>query len=248
MTAAVDCSQVGAGVLRDRPWWGGPKPPQAASVKSRGGERCGKGVYRPGVREVVAAAFGCFNPKAVVPGGAAGWQIAEPEGDPAGSGAGRDRNAAAGTRWTAGQLGSGHRAVAPHRGRGALRRRGGGPHFGSGLTIRHRGREVQGEGLTMHRLRPRPAIAHAASPPCCIHLPHPNRTVDRHISTRRATFDFRHESALERTWIRATERLICAARGSSVSLVSPNLTTDPARRNGRSLRHGRTLTHPGSGR
>jgi hypothetical protein len=101
-------------------------------------------------------------------------------------------------------------------------RRGGGPHFGSGLTIRHRGREVQGEGLTMHRLRPRPAIAHAASPPCCIHLPHPNRTVDRHISTRRATFDFRHESALERTWIRATERLICAARGSSVSLVSPN--------------------------
>ena len=122
MTAAVDCSQVGAGVLRDRPWWGGPKPLQAASVKSRGGERCGKGVYRPGVREVVAAAFGCFNRKAVVPGGAAGWQIAEPEGDPAGSGAGRARNAAAGTRWTAGQLGSGHRAVAPHRGRGALRR------------------------------------------------------------------------------------------------------------------------------
>ena len=27
---------------RDRPAGGGPKPPQAASVKSRGGERCGK--------------------------------------------------------------------------------------------------------------------------------------------------------------------------------------------------------------
>jgi len=30
--------------LRDRPAGGGPKPPQAASVKSRGGERCGNGV------------------------------------------------------------------------------------------------------------------------------------------------------------------------------------------------------------
>ncbi|MGH3904219.1 MAG: reverse transcriptase/maturase family protein, partial [Pseudonocardiaceae bacterium] len=30
--------------LRDRPAGGGLKPPQAASVKSRGGERCGKGV------------------------------------------------------------------------------------------------------------------------------------------------------------------------------------------------------------
>ena len=29
--------------LRDRPAGGGPKPPQAAPVKSRGGERCGKG-------------------------------------------------------------------------------------------------------------------------------------------------------------------------------------------------------------
>jgi len=39
-------------VLRDRPAGGGSKPPQAASVKSRGGERCGKGA--PGVRQVRA--------------------------------------------------------------------------------------------------------------------------------------------------------------------------------------------------
>ena len=32
--------------LRDRPAGGGPKPPQAASVKSRGGERCGQGAPR----------------------------------------------------------------------------------------------------------------------------------------------------------------------------------------------------------
>jgi retron-type reverse transcriptase len=32
--------------LRDRPAGGGPKPPQAASVKSRGGERCGHGAPR----------------------------------------------------------------------------------------------------------------------------------------------------------------------------------------------------------
>jgi retron-type reverse transcriptase len=38
--------------LRDRPAGGGPKPPQAASVKSRGGERCGKGA--PRVRQVRA--------------------------------------------------------------------------------------------------------------------------------------------------------------------------------------------------
>ncbi len=35
---------------RDRPAGGGLKPPQAASVKSRGGERCGKGA--PRVRQV----------------------------------------------------------------------------------------------------------------------------------------------------------------------------------------------------
>jgi len=38
--------------LRDRPAGGGLKPPQAASVKSRGGERCGKGA--PRVRQVRA--------------------------------------------------------------------------------------------------------------------------------------------------------------------------------------------------
>jgi hypothetical protein len=38
--------------LRDRPAGGGPKPPQAASVKSRGGERCGQGA--PRVRQVRA--------------------------------------------------------------------------------------------------------------------------------------------------------------------------------------------------
>jgi hypothetical protein len=43
--------------LRDRPAGGGLKPPQAAAVKSRGGERCGKGapdasgVIREGERE-----------------------------------------------------------------------------------------------------------------------------------------------------------------------------------------------------
>ena len=44
--------------LRDRPAGGGPKPPQAAPVKSRGGERCRKrraespsGVSREGERE-----------------------------------------------------------------------------------------------------------------------------------------------------------------------------------------------------
>ncbi len=39
-------------VLRDRPAGGGLKPPQAAPVKSRGGERCGKGA--PGARQVRA--------------------------------------------------------------------------------------------------------------------------------------------------------------------------------------------------
>ena len=52
------CCAGGGGVaLRDRPAGGGLKPPQAAAVKSRGGERCGKGardasgVGREGERE-----------------------------------------------------------------------------------------------------------------------------------------------------------------------------------------------------
>ena len=37
------CAGDGGMALRDRPAGGGLKPPQAAAVKSRGGERCGKG-------------------------------------------------------------------------------------------------------------------------------------------------------------------------------------------------------------
>ena len=45
-------------VLRSRPAGGGSKPPQAASAKSRGGERCGKGVppgRQVGVRKANAS-------------------------------------------------------------------------------------------------------------------------------------------------------------------------------------------------
>jgi len=38
------CAGDGGLAPRDRPAGGGPKPPQAAPVKSRGGERCGQGV------------------------------------------------------------------------------------------------------------------------------------------------------------------------------------------------------------
>jgi len=41
------CARDGGVALRDRPAGGGPKPPQAAAVKSRGGERCGKGGSEP---------------------------------------------------------------------------------------------------------------------------------------------------------------------------------------------------------
>ena len=41
------CVRDGGMALRDRPAGGGPKPPQAAAVKSRGGERCGKGGSEP---------------------------------------------------------------------------------------------------------------------------------------------------------------------------------------------------------
>jgi len=41
------CARDGGVALRDRPAGGGPKPPQAAAVKSRGGERCGKGGPEP---------------------------------------------------------------------------------------------------------------------------------------------------------------------------------------------------------
>jgi hypothetical protein len=41
------CARDGGVALRDRPAGGGPKPPQAAAVKSRGGERCGKGGHEP---------------------------------------------------------------------------------------------------------------------------------------------------------------------------------------------------------
>ena len=41
---AIDMSgPLGWRVLRGRPAGGGRKPPQGASVKSRGAERCGKG-------------------------------------------------------------------------------------------------------------------------------------------------------------------------------------------------------------
>ena len=74
--------------------------------------------------EVVAAAFGCFNPKVVVPAVAAGWQIA---GREAILGA-RERGATAmllrvlGDR--ARRPGSGHRSPAPRRGGGPVA----GPH------------------------------------------------------------------------------------------------------------------------
>ena len=48
--------------------------------------------------EVVAAAFGCFNPKVVVPAVEAGWQITTRDAVLAGSGARRNRDAAAGYR------------------------------------------------------------------------------------------------------------------------------------------------------
>jgi hypothetical protein len=41
------CARDGGVALRDRPAGGGTKPPQAAAVKSRGGERCGKGGLEP---------------------------------------------------------------------------------------------------------------------------------------------------------------------------------------------------------
>ena len=41
------CARDGGVALRDRPAGGGSKPPQAAAVKSRGGERCGKGGLEP---------------------------------------------------------------------------------------------------------------------------------------------------------------------------------------------------------
>jgi len=47
-------------VLRDRPAGGGLKPPQAASVKSRSGERCGKGALR--VRQVRAEKASASEP------------------------------------------------------------------------------------------------------------------------------------------------------------------------------------------
>ena len=40
------CIRDGGLALRDRLAGGGSKPPQAASVKSRGGERCGKACVR----------------------------------------------------------------------------------------------------------------------------------------------------------------------------------------------------------
>ena len=47
-------------VLRSRPAGGGSKPPQAASAKSRGGERCGKGV--PTGRQVRARKANASKP------------------------------------------------------------------------------------------------------------------------------------------------------------------------------------------